>query len=138
MALELTIVTPERQVFTGDVAQVVLPGSEGDFGVLAHHERFLAPLRIGEARIEQDGRVQYAAVTDGFAEVTGERVVVLVDACELAEDIDAARAERARERAERQIREVQDGSGEVRNLQLYEAALQRAIIRIQVARKQSG
>ena len=138
MPLELTIVTPERQVFAGPVANVVLPGSEGDFGVLEHHERFLAPLRIGEARIEQDGRVRYAAVTDGFAEVTGERVVVLVDACELAEDIDAARAERARERAERQIHEVKNGSGEVRSLQLYEAALQRAIIRIQVAGKRGA
>ena len=75
MPVELSIVTPERQVFAGSVDNVVLPGAEGDFGVLENHERFLAPLRIGEARIENGGRVQWAAITDGFAQVTGAALV---------------------------------------------------------------
>lgn len=135
MAVELTIVTPERRVFAGTVDNVVLPGAEGDFGVLENHERFLAPLRIGEAKIEAGGRTTWAAVSDGFAQVTGEKVVVLVDAGELAPDIDVERATAAKERAEREIRDVQAGADEASRLDLYEAALKRAITRIDVAAK---
>jgi F-type H+-transporting ATPase subunit epsilon len=133
LAIELVIVTPERQVYSGPVKNVVLPGSEGDFGVLEHHERFLAPLRIGEALIERDGRAQYVAMSEGFAHVTAERVVVLADTCELADDIDVARAEVARERAARHLREIESGGEEEHRLHIYEAALQRAIVRIGVA-----
>jgi F-type H+-transporting ATPase subunit epsilon len=135
MPVELTIVTPDRQVFAGTVDNVVLPGAEGDFGVLENHERFLAPLRIGETRIENGGRVQWAAITDGFAQVNGEKVVVLVDAGELADDIDLDRAKAAKERAEREIRDVEAGADESDRLDLYEGALKRAITRIGVAGK---
>lgn len=136
MSIELTIVTPEREVFRGPVERVVLPGSEGDFGVLEKHERFLAPLKIGEARFQEGGGEHRAAMSDGFAQVTPEKVVVLVDTCELAGDIDVARAERARERAERELESVPkpptNGEEEARFRQ-YELALQRALVRIQVA-----
>ncbi len=135
MPVELSIVTPGGQVFADTVHNVVLPGAEGDFGVLENHERFLAPLRIGEARIENDGRVQWAAISDGFAQVTGEKVVVLVDSGELAGDIDLERAKAAKERAEREIRDVEAEAAESDRLDLYEAALQRAINRIEVAGK---
>jgi F-type H+-transporting ATPase subunit epsilon len=135
MPLELTIVTPEREVFSGIVHNVVLPGAEGDFGVLQNHERFLAPLRIGEARIESDGRTRWAAITDGFAQVNGEKVVVLVEAGELADDIDVERAEAAKARAEREIRDIEVGAEESDRLDTYEAALKRAITRIDVAGK---
>ncbi len=135
MPVELTIVTPEREVFSGTVDNIVLPGSEGDFGVLEHHERFLAPLRIGEAHVDAGGTTRYAAISDGFAQVNGERVVVLVDSCELADEIDVARASAARERAERRIRELESGHEDDVELRLSEAALQRAVIRIQVAGK---
>ncbi len=137
MAFELTIVTPEREVYRGSVDTVVLPGNEGDFGVLENHERFLAPLRIGECEIRNGRTMHYAAMTDGFAEVGPDHVVVLVDACELAEDIDEARAERARTQAESRIEAIRAGREADTNLQLYEGALQRALIRIQVATKQA-
>ena len=138
MGLELTVVTPEREVFSGEVQNVVLPGWEGDFGVLEEHERFLTPLRVGEAEIHWDGQVHYAAVNEGFAEVTAERVVVMVDTWEMAEDIDTARAEAAEARASKAIEDIRSGREDDKSLQIYEGALQRAVIRIQVAKKMGG
>ncbi len=135
MSFDLTIVTPECEVFRGLVETVVLPGSEGDFGVLEQHERFLAPLRIGEAQLRVDGEIRCAAFSDGFAEVGPDHVVVLVDTCELAGDIDTARAERARARSEQSIEAVRSGHEDESRLHLYEAAMQRAVIRIQVSGK---
>jgi F-type H+-transporting ATPase subunit epsilon len=137
VAFKLTIVTPARLVFDEEVESVVLPGSEGDFGVLEHHERFLAPLRTGEAQItaRKGGPVLWAAIAGGFADVTGERVVVLADACELAAEIDVARAEAARVRAEQMIKEVEAGAEDATRLELYEGALLRAIVRLQVSKR---
>lgn len=135
MAVELLVLTPEREAYRGPVADVVLPGEDGEFAVLERHERLLAPLGIGEARIRADGDTRYAAVNQGFAEVTGERVVVLVDTFELAEDIDTARAEAARERAEHKLEELRRAEDAEHQMHLYEAALQRAIVRIRVGEK---
>jgi F-type H+-transporting ATPase subunit epsilon len=133
MPFELSIVTPEGRVYQGRVESVVLPGSEGDFGVLGGHERFLAPLRIGEIEIRDERGQRFAAVSGGFADVSGEQVVVLAETCELAERIDAARAERARERAEREIRRLREVGVEDHGFRLEEAALERALVRLQAA-----
>ena len=90
MALQLTVVTPEGQAFDGEVEQVVLPGSEGDFGVLEQHERFLTSLRPGAVEIRAGGGSEWAAVSDGFADVGGEQVTVLVSRCDLKSDLDAS------------------------------------------------
>lgn len=137
MPLELTIVTPEGTRYQGAVDGVVVPGTEGDFGVLAGHERFLAPVRIGELEVRSanDPGRRWAAVSGGFADVGAERVVLLVDACEFAADIDEARAERARARAERELERLHAAREESIGFRLEEAALQRAIIRIQVSKK---
>ena len=82
MAIELTIVTPEGEVFSGEVERVVLPGEAGDFGVLDGHERFLSALREGPIEI-QEGGTRSGELSDGFAEVSGDRVTVLVDRCTL-------------------------------------------------------
>ena len=84
MAIELTIVTPEGEVFSGEVERVVLPGESGDFGVLDGHERFLSALRSGPLEI-QAGETRTGELSDGFAEVSGDRVTVLVDRCTLAD-----------------------------------------------------
>jgi F-type H+-transporting ATPase subunit epsilon len=135
--LHLTIVTPEGTRYDGPVDSVVVPGSEGDFGVLPGHERFLAPIRIGELEVRSvnDRARRWAAVSDGFADVSPERVVLLVDSCEFAADIDEARAERARARAERELERHRAARDEEFNFRVEEAALQRAIIRIQVSKK---
>lgn len=137
MALELTIVTPEGTRYQGPVDSVVVPGTEGDFGVLPGHERFLAPVRIGELEVRSgnDPARRWAAVSDGFADVSAERVVLLVDSCEFAGDIDEARAERARVRAERELEQLRTAREESFNFRVEEAALQRAIIRIQVSKR---
>jgi len=96
---ELVIVTPHREVYRDRVDSVVLPGSEGEFGVLPSHERFLTPLRSGQAAIRKGGETLYAATASGFARVEGQSVSVLVEACELAGEIDLAAARAAEQRA---------------------------------------
>lgn len=137
MPLQLTIVTPEGTRYEGPVDSVVVPGTEGDFGVLPGHERFLAPIRIGELEVRSgnDPARRWAAVGGGFADVNAERVVLLVDTCEFAPDIDEARAERARTRAEQELEQKKTAHDEAFNFRVEEAALQRAVIRIQVSKK---
>ena len=100
MALELVVVTPEGEAISEIVDQVVLPGEAGDFGVLESHERFLTPLSLGPMEIQSGGSSQWAAISTGFAEVDGERVVVLVDSCSLASEIDRAAVEAIRDEAQ--------------------------------------
>ena len=95
MALELVVVTPEGEAFAGTVDQVVLPGVEGEFGVLESHERFLSALEHGCMEIRTGEGSRFSAVSDGFAEVTGERVVVMVDGVVDAEHIDLAEVNEA-------------------------------------------
>jgi len=136
MPLQLTIVTPEGVRFEGAVQRVVVPGAEGDFGVLPGHERFLSPVKIGELDLEEPGgKRSFAAVSEGFAEVTTDKVVLMVDAAEFAADIDTARAQRAKANAERQIEQAEISHAEDASYRLAEGALQRAVIRIQVAAK---
>jgi F-type H+-transporting ATPase subunit epsilon len=135
MPLVLTIVTPEGVRFEGPVERAVVPGVEGEFGVLPGHERFLSAVRIGEVRIDAGGKTSWAAVSDGFAEVSGDKMVLMVDSCEFAADIDAARAERARARAERELESLRASAHEESSFRLEEAALHRALVRLQVASK---
>ena len=134
MGVHLTIVTPQGQVFDGDVDNVVVPGAEGDFGVLEGHEHFLAPVQIGELQIRGDYFI-WAATAEGFAQVDGERVVLMVDSCELASDIDVARAQRAKSRAEAELVVLAENKEETNRFLLEEAALKRAIVRISVAER---
>lgn len=90
MGLQLTVVTPEGQAYDGEVEQVVLPGTEGDFGVLERHERFLTSLRPGVLEILRSGGSEWAATSDGFADVGGDMVTVLVSRCDLKADLDSA------------------------------------------------
>jgi F-type H+-transporting ATPase subunit epsilon len=136
VSLELVIVTPTGEVYHGPVATVVLPGTEGDFGVLPGHERFLAPLRIGEIALKtEDGSVVYGAIATGFVEISADHVVVMADTCELANDIDVARAERAKASAEAELATVRQGHADEASFKVQEGALQRALIRLQVAAK---
>ncbi|HVP28955.1 MAG TPA: ATP synthase F1 subunit epsilon [Myxococcota bacterium] len=136
MPLDLHIVTPDGEVFRGPVRSVVLPGTEGDFGVLPGHERFLAPLRIGEIEVtgEKD-EVFYGAIAGGFVEIANDHVAVMVDACELAEHIDVARAQRAKARAEAELDQLRREHSDENAFKSQSGALQRALIRLQVAAK---
>jgi len=134
MPLDLTIVTPSGPAYRGDVDSVVLPGSEGDFGVLPEHERFLCALRVGEVKIQKGGQTLYAAIAEGFAEVSGEQVTVLADSCELAGDIDTARAELARQRAEQGLAALARDEDAARVAE-FEASLARSRNRLAVSQR---
>ena len=136
MPFELSIVTPDGEGYRGPVDSVVLPGSEGEFSVLPSHERFLTPLRVGEVEIRTSAERLFAAISTGFAEVTGEEVAVMVESCEFAQEIDVARAELARNRAEQGLAEL--GDPEEQRFAQYQAALERAQNRIAVSRRTSG
>ena len=112
----------------------ILDGKHDDlpeqaFYMVGSHERLLAPLRIGEVEIRSSDGTVYAAVAEGFAEVDGEKVVVMVESCECAADVDIARAELARDRSEQQLADEDDES----RRREYEAALARARNRLAVA-----
>lgn len=134
MPLQLTIVTPQGPAYSGEVASVVLPGSEGDFGVLPSHERLLAPLRIGEVEIHDGSGTIYAAIASGFAEVTGVEVVVMVESCEAAADVDVARAQLDHDRAEQGLSALGENERD-RRFAEYEEALELARNRLAVAKR---
>jgi|SRR5689334_8486706 len=128
--LTLEIATPSRSVVSEQVDEVVVPGIEGYFGVLPGHAALLATLGIGELmyRIGRDER--HLALAGGFCEVRNDKVIVLADSAELPPEIDRARAERARERAEQRLA---GRSGEDVDYARASAALARALIRLQVS-----
>jgi len=128
--LTLEIATPTRLVATESVDEIVIPGSQGYFGVLPGHAPFLTTLGIGELMYRTGREERYLAVSGGFAEVRNDKVIVLADTAERPEEIDRARAERARERAERRLAGRTDEEVDyVRAL----AALARALTRILTA-----
>jgi F-type H+-transporting ATPase subunit epsilon len=133
MPFELSIVTPAGTAFEESVSSVVLPGAEGQFGVLPGHERFLTTLAIGEAVIQTPKGPRFAALSDGFAEITQDHVVVMVETCEFGADIDLARAERAKARAEEALAAARQSFHDDHLFRLEEAALKRAINRISAA-----
>ena len=130
--LTLELATPTRLVVAETVDEVVVPGSEGYFGVLPGHAPLLATLGIGELmyRIGRDER--HVAVAGGFAEVRNDKVIVLADTAELPQDIDRGRAERARDRAEQRL---SGRSQEEVDYRRAAAALARAQTRLQVANR---
>jgi F-type H+-transporting ATPase subunit epsilon len=134
MPIALTVVTPEGQAFQGEAEAVVLPGSEGEFGVLPGHEPFLSALRIGPLTIKKPGGEElHAAVSQGFAEVHDDQVSVMVGTCEFAHEIDRSRAEIARDRALRNIEELRSTEDGEAVYQQYQDAYSRAIARIAIS-----
>ncbi len=131
-SLQLDIVTPDRVVFSQTVDYVSAPGIEGEFGVLPGHIPFLAALGTGCLRCKNGNSTQCIFVSGGFADVSDNKVTVLADASELAQDIDTSRAEAARRRAEERL--VNHASDV--NLVRAQASLRRAVTRLQVAARQ--
>ena len=99
MPFQLDIVTPEKTIFSDTVDDVYLPGSEGEMGILASHAALVAPLQPGELHYLKDGKVEELAVGEGFVEVTGEKVSVLIDLAIGEDAIDEKQVEEAMERA---------------------------------------
>jgi F-type H+-transporting ATPase subunit epsilon len=139
MPLSLNVVTPEGQAFHGEADAVVLPGSEGEFGVLPGHEPFLTALRIGPMTIRKAGGEElHAAVSQGFAEVHDDEVSVMVGTCEFAHEIDRSRAEIARDRALKQLEEMRGTPEGEAAYRQYQDAYSRAIARVSISDRFKG
>ena len=135
--LHVEVVTPDGEVVCEDVVMAVVPGVEGELGILARHEPLVTLLRVGETRMRKaDGTWLYCATGIGYAQVLFDTVFVVVDHAELAGAIDIARAEKALSSAEEALKLRQD-PGAVAQMDFYnaESALRRAENRLNVARR---
>jgi F-type H+-transporting ATPase subunit epsilon len=103
--LKLEIVTPEAKVYSEDVEMITLPGIEGEMGIYPMHVPLMTQVAPGEVAVRKDGQDFFLAIGEGFAEITGHRVAILTDMAIKAADIDEARAEEARKRAEARLAE---------------------------------
>jgi len=127
--LLLRVVTPSRQVVREDVEEVQAPGKEGYLGILPGHAPLISELKPGEFTYRQGREVHRLAVSGGILEVLPEQVTVLAESAETPADIDVARAQAARERAEKRLRSADADTDNQRAI----VALERALIRLQVA-----
>ena len=127
-SLKLDIVTAERVVYSDEADVVVAPGTEGQLGILPHHAPLMTTLQPGELRVRKGGEEFSLAISGGFLEVRPDRVIILADAAERAEEIDIARAEEAKHRAEERLRQPTPAV----DVAQAEAALHRALARLQV------
>ncbi|MCK4369112.1 MAG: F0F1 ATP synthase subunit epsilon [Dehalococcoidales bacterium] len=125
---KLDIVTAEREVFSDDVDEVVAPGVEGQLGILPHHAPLMTMLLPGELVVRKGGEEFFLAISGGFLEVRPDRIIVLADAAERVEEIDVARAEEAKRRAE----ELLSQRGPEADVARAEAALRRSLVRLKV------
>ena len=129
--IQLDIVTPERAVLSEAVDELILPGTEGYLGVRPGHAPLLTTLKLGSIMIRKGNDRQYLAVSWGFVEVLPERVSILAETAERAEEIDVDRAVRAKDRAEQRLKSPDPDV----DFQRAQVALEKALIRIQVASK---
>jgi F-type H+-transporting ATPase subunit epsilon len=130
-SIKLDIVTAERVVFSGDVESVIAPGVEGQLGILPHHTPLMTVLQAGELIARRNGQDDTIAISGGFLEVRPDRVIVLADAAERADEIDLERAESARQRAKERLAHPEAGIDATQ----AEASLRRALARVKVAEK---
>jgi len=127
----LEIVTAERMIYSDDVDAVVAWGVEGQLGILPHHAPLMTMLQPGELMIRKNKSEEYLAISGGFLEVRPDKVVILADACERADEIDIERAEQAKKRAQETMKAA-PLSAEAASA---EAALRRSLARLRVAEK---
>lgn len=129
--LKLDIVTPEGKAYSEDVEMVTLPGSEGEMGVYPNHVPLLAQIVAGELVARKEGQDSFLAVGEGFVEITAQRVAVITDMAIRAENIDEAKAEEARQRAEARLAEHLDEE----ETAVVNAALAHSVALLKVKRK---
>jgi F-type H+-transporting ATPase subunit epsilon len=130
--LTLEVVTPERQLVREHALEVQLPGSNGYLGILPGHAPLMTELGLGELSYQKGKRLSYLTVIGGYAEVLADRVIVLAEIAEAAEEIDVNRARAARQRAEQRLARI--GEHDV-DWDRAAFALERALLRLQVAAK---
>jgi len=130
--LKLEMVTPYKRVLSEEVDEVTAPGSIGEFGVLPDHTSLLTTLKVGELTYKKGNETFHVAVNWGYVEVEDNVMTVLVETAEPADQIDMERAKAALGRAEEALKKL---TSDDKEFKIMEAALERAIIRVQVAGK---
>ena len=130
--LKLEIVTPEAKTYSEDVEMVTLPAVEGEMGIYPQHVPILTQINSGEVIVRKDGHDYFLAVGEGFVEITGDRVAILTDMAIRAENIDEAKAEEGRRRAEARLAEKIDDE----EAAMVSAALAHSLAQLQVKRRQ--
>jgi len=130
--MRLDVVTPERVIYSDEVDAVIAPGVEGQLGILPHHAPLITMLQAGELRVRKGEEEVCVAVFGGFLEVRPDRVIVLADAAERAEEIDIAKAEEAKRRAEHALADTK--VSEVDRARA-EAALRHSLVQLKVAER---
>ncbi len=136
MPIYCEIVSQDRMVFEGDADIVILPGTEGEMGVLPNHAPLLSTLKYGVVKVRQQGKEEVFTVAGGIVDVQPDRVVILTDAAENVEEINVARAEAAKRRAEEMLQ-----AGPPPDTDEYlaiEAALRRSKLRLDAVKKYRG
>jgi F-type H+-transporting ATPase subunit epsilon len=130
--LKVELVTPYKKVLSDEVDEITATGALGEFGVLPGHAPFLTSLKIGELVYKKDGALHHMALNWGYFEIENDKVTVLVETAERADEIDLERAKAALSRAETQLKSL---TPDDKSFRVYEAALERAVVRVQVAGK---
>lgn len=133
--LKLEIVTPEGRAYCDEVDMVVLPGSEGEMGILPQHVPLMTQLVPGELHVRREGRDLWMAVGEGLVEITQEKVSILTDMAIEEKEIDETAAQQAMERAEEAMRNEALGAEEIATV---EATIQKSLAQIKVKRRQSA
>ncbi|HYT59077.1 MAG TPA: F0F1 ATP synthase subunit epsilon [Haliangiales bacterium] len=130
--LKLEIVTPEAKTYSEDVEMVTLPGVEGEMGIYPMHVPLMTQIVAGELAVRKDGRDYFLAVGEGFVEITADRVAIMTDMAIRSEQIDEAKVEEARQRAEARLAEKLDDE----EAALVSAALMHSLAQLKVKRRQ--
>ena len=133
--IKLEVVTPKGAIVSENVDIVTAPGFAGEFGVLANHAPFLSTIKIGTLRYKKDGSEEELMVSGGFCEVSNNKITFLVESAERGHEIDVDRALRAKERAEKRLLRAREQQEKVDRARA-EAALQRALARLKIAKRQ--
>ena len=131
--INLEIITAEGEVFSDTVSVVVAPGVDGELGILPDHAPLLTTLESGELKIIKEGEESFIAISGGFIEVLGDKVIVLADTAERSEEIDIERAEKALELANERVEEAQTDI----DLERAVASLRRSHTRLKVANRRN-
>ena len=130
--LKLEIVTPEAKTYSEDVDMVTLPGVEGEMGIYPMHVPLMTQIVAGELAVRKDGRDYFLAVGEGFVEITADKVAIMTDMAVRAEQIDEAKAEEARKRAESRLQEKLTDE----ETAMVSAALMHSLAQLKVKRRQ--
>ncbi len=130
--LKLEIVTPEAKTYSEDVEMVTMPGVEGEMGIYPMHVPLMTQVVAGELTVRKDGREYFLAIGDGFVEITADKVAIMTDMAIRAEQIDEAKAEEARKRAESRLQEKLTDE----ETAMVSAALMHSLAQLKVKRRQ--